>query len=99
MAIEARGLAPHTLPFLTPDVAGGRMKLAPFWFGLIVISAQALGAIESAALASVGGTLKLVATLAMLAAALSWLNTRGELRGDELDAFQAQLDEATQLRL
>jgi hypothetical protein len=99
VAMEARCLAPHTLPFLTPYGAGGRIKLAPFWFGLLIIGAQALGAIESLALASLGGTLRLIATLAVLAAALSWLNTRGELRGDELDAFLAQLDEATQLRL
>ena len=99
VAIEARGLAPHTLPFLTPYVAGGRIKLAPLWIGMVVISANVLGAIEASALRSVSGTLELIAVLALMGAALSWFNTKGELRGDELDAFQAQLDEATQLRL
>jgi hypothetical protein len=98
-AIEARGLAPHTLPFLTPYVAGGRMKLAPFWLGLVIICAEALGAIESSALASLDGTVKLIVTLGVVCALFSWVNGRGKLRGDELDGFQAQLDEATQLRL
>jgi hypothetical protein len=98
-AIEARSLASHTLPFLTAYVAGGRIKLAPFWFGLVVIAAQVLGAIEAQALASVAGTVKLIVALAAAAAVLAWLNRRSAPRGDELDAFTAPLDEATQLKL
>ena len=99
VAIEARARVSHTLPFLTAYVSGGRIKLAPFWFGLVVVSAQVLGAIEAQALASVAGTLKLIVVLAAAAAGLAWLNGRGAPRGDELDAFTAPLDEATQLKL
>lgn len=99
VAIEARSRISHTLPFLTAYVSGGRIKLAPFLFGIIVVSAQVLGAIEAQALASVAGTLKVIVVLAAAAAALAWLNGRDAPRGDELDAFTAPLDEATQLKL
>jgi hypothetical protein len=97
--IEARARVSHTLPFLTAYVTGGRIKLAPFWFGLVVIAAQVMGTLEAQALASVAGTVKLIVVLIAAAAGLSWLNGRGAPRGDELDAFTAPLDEATQLKL
>ena len=99
VALELRGRLAHTLPFLTAYAPGSRMKLAPFWLGATILSGQILGALESQALQSPTGVVKLVLILGMLAGALAWLNTRGTLRGDELDAFEAQLDEATQLHL
>jgi hypothetical protein len=99
IALELRGRLAHTLPFLTPYVPGSRMKLAPFWLAATLLTGQILGAVEASALQSLGGVVRLVLVLVVIAGTLAWLNTRGALRGDELDVFDAQLDEATQLRL
>jgi hypothetical protein len=100
IALEARFLAEHPLPFLTAYVAGNRLKLAPFWFVAAVVAAEALAVIEGAALHIAGGTAVLLAVLGLVWFALAWQGRRlSAPREDDLDAFQPPLDEATQLRL
>jgi hypothetical protein len=99
IVIEARLLASPALPFLTPYGAGGRLKVAPIAFvGLVVVSAI-LAAIEGGAIeGGAGSAIVLLGLLAAVWAILARLR-HAPPRGDELDAFQASLDEATQLRL
>jgi hypothetical protein len=100
IAIEARFAAGHPLPFLTAYVAGSRVKVAPIWFGAALVASAVVARIEITALASVTGTVTLFAALFAMWAAMAWLGRRtGAPREDDLDLFQAQLDEATQLRL
>jgi hypothetical protein len=100
MALEARLLAEHPLPFLTPYTSGNRIKLAPLWFVAAVAGAELFSAIEMAALRSPTGTVVLLSTLAVAWQGLAWQGRRtGAPREDDLDAFQAQLDEATTLNL
>ena len=100
IALEARFLAEHPLPFLTAYVAGNRIKLAPFWFMAAIVAAEALSAIEAAALRSTRGAIILLAILLLGWQALAWQARRVSApREDDLDLFQAQLDEATQLKL
>jgi hypothetical protein len=100
IAIEARFAAAHPLPFLTSYVAGGRAKLAPLWFVAAIVAAEAVAGIESRALLAVSSTLVLLGGLAALWAGLAWIGRRsGAPREDDLDLFQPQLDEATQLKL
>ena len=100
IALEARFLAEHPLPFLTAYVAGNRLKLAPFWFMAAIVAAEALSAIEAAALRSASGAVLLLAVLVLGWQALAWQSRRVSApREDDLDLFQAPLDEATQLKL
>jgi hypothetical protein len=99
IVIEARLVASPALPFLTPYASGGRLKVAPIAFVGLVFVSGTLALIEKAAIeGGVGSTLVLLGLLAAVWATLArWRHTPP--RGDELDAFQASLDEATQLRL
>jgi len=100
IAIEARFVVEHPLPFLTSYAAGGRAKMAPVWFGVALIVSTVVSAIEASALEGGASTATLFAVLSMIWAALAWLGRRtGAPREDDLDLFQAQLDEATQLKL
>jgi hypothetical protein len=100
IAVEGRFIAEHPLPFLTSYVAGQRIKQAPIWFGAAVFVSAVLSAIEAAALATATGTAWLLGVLAAVWLALAWTGRRsGAPREDDLDVFQAQLDEATQLKL
>jgi hypothetical protein len=100
IAVEGRFIAEHPLPFLTSYVAGQRIKQAPIWFGAAVFVSAVLSAIEAAALATTTGTAWLLGLLAAMWLALAWTGRRnGAPREDDLDLFQAQLDEATQLKL
>ncbi len=100
IALEARFLAEHPLPFLTAYVSGNRIKAAPLWFVAAIVTAEALSAIEAAALRSATGR-----AILLIGLTLAWrtLASRGrraaEPREDDLDLFQAQLDEATTLKL
>ena len=79
---------------------GDRIKLAPLWFMAAVVAAEALARIEAAAFRSATGTAVLLAVLVAAWQALAWRGRRlGAPREDDLDRFQAPLDEATQLRL
>jgi hypothetical protein len=100
IALEARFLAGHPLPFLTPYVTGSRIKGAPLWFMAAVVAAEALSAIEAAALRSPSGVAMLLAALVASWQALAWQGRRTSApRDDDLDLFQAELDEATRLKL
>jgi hypothetical protein len=100
IALEARFIADHPLPFLTPYVAGSRIKGAPLWFVAAVVAAEALSAIEAAALRNTIGSIILLAALIASWQALAWRGRRTSApRDDDLDVFQAQLDEATTLKL
>ncbi len=100
IAIEARFIAEHPLPFLTSYVAGSRVKVAPIWLGAAMFVSLVLSRIEWLALAGGTSTIVLLAVLGALWAALAWIGHRkGAPREDDLDLFQAQLDEATQLKL
>lgn len=100
IALEARFVADHPLPFLTPYVTGSRIKGAPLWFMAAVVAAEGLSAIEAAALRSPIGSATLFAALIASWQALGWRGRRTSApRDDDLDLFQAQLDEATRLRL
>ena len=100
IAIEARFIAEHPLPFLTPYIAGSRVKVAPIWLGVALLVSAVLSRIESHALAGTASTIVLLAVLGALWGALAWIGHRtGAPREDDLDLFQAQLDEATQLKL
>jgi hypothetical protein len=100
VGLEARFLAEHPLPFLTSYVTGNRIKLAPLWFVAAIVAAAGAAAVEAAALRSVSGSVALVAVLAGTWQALAWRGRRnGAPREDDLDLFQAQLDEATTLKL
>jgi len=98
--LEARFLVEHPLPFLTAYVSGSRIKLAPFWFMAAIVAAEALSAIEAAALRSASGAITLLAILVVGWQVLAWRGRHASApRQDDLDLFQAQLDEATQLKL
>ena len=101
IAIEARFIAEHPLPFLTSYVAGSRVKVAPIWFGAALF--VSLGPVEDRVArpgAAPASTIVLLAVLGALWAVLAWIGHRkGAPREDDLDLFQAQLDEATQLKL
>jgi hypothetical protein len=100
IALEGRFLADHPLPFLTPYAAGSRIKGAPLWFVAAIVAAEALSAIEAAALRSPIGSALLLAVLMASWQALAWRGRRTSApRDDDLDRFQAQLDEATTLKL
>jgi len=100
IAIEARFIAEHPLPFLTPYIAGSRVKVAPIWLGVALLVSAVLSRIESHALAGTASTIVLLAVLGALWGGLAWIGHRtGAPREDDLDLFQAQLDEATQLKL
>ena len=100
IAIEARFIAEHPLPFLTSYVAGSRVKVAPIWLGAALFVSAVLSRIEWRALAGTASTIVLLAVLGALWAVLAWIgHRRGAPREDDLDLFQAQLDEATQLKL
>ena len=100
IALEARFLADHPLPFLTPYVAGSRIKGAPLWFVAAIVAAEGVAAIEAAALRSPIGSAVLVAGLIASWQALAWQGRRRSApRDDDLDLFQPQLDEATRLKL
>ena len=100
IALEARFLADHPLPFLTPYVAGSRIKAAPLWFMAVVVAAEVLSAIEAAALRSLIGSAVLIGALVACWQALAWHGRRMSApRHDDPDRFQAQLDEATTLKL
>ncbi|MEO5822653.1 MAG: hypothetical protein ABIT71_19265 [Vicinamibacteraceae bacterium] len=100
IALEARFLAEHPLPFLTAYSAGSRIKAAPLWFLAALIAGAIVSAIEAAALRSVVGTITLIVVLTMGWRALVWHWQRtGAPREDDLDLFQPQLDEATTLKL
>ena len=100
IAIEARFIAEHPLPFLTSYVAGSRMKVAPIWLGAALFVSAVLSRIEWLALAGTASTIVLLAVLSAFWAVLAWIGRRtGAPREDDLDLFQAQLDEATQLKL
>jgi hypothetical protein len=100
IALEARFLAEHPLPFLTAYVAGSRIKFAPLWFVAAIVAAEAMSVIEAAALRSAIGSAILLAALIAAWQAVAW---RGRCtsapRDDDLDLFQAQLDGATTLKL
>ena len=100
IALEARFLAEHPLPFLTAYVAGNRIKAAPLWFLAALVATAIVSAIETATLPTATGTIGLLAVLTASWQALAWRGHRtGAPREDDLDLFQAQLDEATQLKL
>jgi len=100
IALEARFLAEHPLPFLTAYIAGNRIKVAPLWFLAALVATAILSGIEVAALRTATGTIVLLAVLTAAWQALAWRWQRtGAPREDDLDLFQAQLDEATQLKL
>jgi hypothetical protein len=100
IALEARFLAEHPLPFLTSYVAGNRIKLAPLWFVAAIIVSALAAAIGASALRSVTGTTVLLLVLAAAWQALAMRGRQiGAPREDDLDLFQAQLDEATTLKL
>jgi hypothetical protein len=100
IALEARFAIAHPLPFLTSYVTGNRIKTAPIWFGAALFSSAVLSAIETISLATGRGTVILLAVLVLLWMGLAWLGRRsGAPREDDLDLFQPQLDEATQLKL
>ena len=100
IAIEARFIAEHPLPFLTSYIAGSRVKVAPIWLGAALFVSAVLSRIEWRALAGTGSTIVLLAVLGALWGLLAWIgHRRGAPREDDLDLFQAQLDEATQLKL
>jgi hypothetical protein len=100
IAIEARFIAEHPLPFLTSYVAGSRVKVAPIWLGAAMFVSLVLSRIEWLALAGTRSTIVLLAVLGAFWALLAWIgHRRGAPREDDLDLFQAQLDEATQLKL
>jgi hypothetical protein len=99
-ALEARFAIAHPLPFLTSYVAGNRLKAAPIWFGAAVFFSTVLSAIETVALSNTKGTLWLLAVLVLVWVGLAWVGRRSSApREDDLDLFQPQLDEATQLKL
>ncbi len=100
IALEARFLAEHPLPFLTAYVTGNRIKLAPLWFLAAIVAAAISSGLQSVALRSAAGTLFLIAVLAAAWQALAWRGRRnGAPREDDLDLFQPALDEATTLKL
>ena len=100
IAIEARFVAAHPLPFLTSYVAGGRVKLAPMWFVAALFVSAVLSRIESRALLAVAEHARAPRGPHALWAVLAWIGRRtGAPREDDLDLFQPQLDEATQLKL
>ena len=100
IALEARFAMAHPLPFLTSYVAGNRVKVAPIWFGGTLFLSTVLSALETVALSSVAGTGTLLGALALTWAGLAAIGRRnGAPREDDLDLFQPQLDEATQLKL
>jgi hypothetical protein len=100
IALEARFLAEHPLPFLTAYVTGSRIKLAPLWFMAAMVAAAITAGLEAAALRSVTGTLVLVTSLGAAWQGLAWAGRRsGAPREDDLDLFQPALDEATTLKL
>ncbi len=100
IAIEARFVVEHPLPFLTSYIAGSRVKVAPIWFGVALIVSTVVAAIEGSALEGTASTVTLFVVLFAIWAALAWLGRRtGAPKEDDLDLFQAQLDEATQLKL
>ena len=100
IAIEARFIAEHPLPFLTSYVAGSRVKVAPIWLGAAMFVSLVLSRIEWLALARPRSTIVLLAVLGAFWTLLAWIgHRRGAPREDDLDLFQAQLDEATQLKL
>ncbi len=100
VALEARFLAEHPLPFLTAYLAGSRIKAAPLWFLGALVTATIVSAIEAAALRSATGSIALVIGLTAGWQAVAWRGHRsGAPRDDDLDLFQAPLDEATQLKL
>lgn len=100
IALEARFLASHPLPFLTPYVAGSRLKAAPLWFGAAIVAAETVSVIETVAFRSLLGSVTLLAALIVSWQALAWRGRHTSApRGDDLDPFQAQLDNATTLEL
>jgi hypothetical protein len=100
IGVELRFLGGPTLPFLTAYASGNRLKLAPLWFVLAVVVSEAIGRIEAWALAGVRGTATLLGLLLVIWLGLARLgHQRGAPREDDLDLFQPQLDEATQLKL
>lgn len=100
IGLELRFLAVPTLPFLTAYAAGNRLKLAPLWFAGAIVLAEAIAGIEASALGGVRGTAALLGVMLACWLALARLgHQRGAPREDDLDLFQAQLDEATQLKL
>jgi hypothetical protein len=100
IGIELRFLAVPALPFLTAYAAGNRLKLAPLWFGAAIVVAEAIARIEASALGGAGATAGLLAVLLACWRALAWVgHRRAAPREDDLDLFQAPLDEATQLKL
>lgn len=100
IAIEARFIGSPALPLLTAYVTGSRIKLAPFYLMVAIVFAQAFARLERLALGSVRGTVVFAAILIAV-----WIGVtltgrrRAAPRGDDLDAFAAPLDEATQLKL
>ena len=46
IAIEARFIAEHPLPFLTSYIAGSRIKVAPIWLGAALFASAVLSRIE-----------------------------------------------------
>jgi len=100
IAIEARFIVEHPLPFLTSYVTGSRAKVAPVWFGLALIVSTVVASIEVSALERAASAAWLFAILVAIWATLAWLGRRaGAPREDDLDLFQGRLDEATQLKL
>jgi len=90
--IEAAGLEPQ--PISTGEKSG-LVKLR-----IVVDGAPVEEAIEAAALRSTRGAIILLAILLLGWQALAWQARRVSApREDDLDLFQAQLDEATQLKL
>jgi hypothetical protein len=70
------------------------------WFVAAVVGAELVSAIEAVALRSASGRVILLGTLVASWQALAWLGHRASApREDDLDLFQAQLDEATTLKL
>ena len=100
IAIEARFIAEHPLPFLTSYIAGSRVKVAPIWLGAALFVSAVLSRIEWHALSGTTSTIVLLAVLSACWVVLAWIGRRtGAPREDDLDLFQTQLDEATQLKL
>ena len=74
--------------------------MAPVWFGLALIVSTVVASIEVSALERAASAAWLFAILVAIWATLAWLGRRaGAPREDDLDLFQARLDEATQLKL